>query len=102
MNIITVTAALFCVGLYGVLTRRDIIGVLASVELMLGAANLQLVAFGAADAAAGGPAGSVGQVIGLIVLVLAAAEAAVGLAILVTLVRHGQTDKMDELVEVQG
>lgn len=98
MNVIAVTAALFCIGLFGVLTRRELIAVLASVELMLGAANVQIVAFGA-----GMPdGGSSAQALALLVLVLAAAEAAVGLAILVALVRGSGRSRVDEIVEVEG
>lgn len=101
MSVTALASALFCVGLYGVLTRREIVAVLACVEIMLGAANLQLVAlsgFSAGlEASAGAPQG-----IALVVLVVAAAEAAVGLALLVAIVRRRRVTRMDELMEVEG
>ena len=102
MNILVVCAALFCAGLYGVLVRRDIVGVLASIEVMLGAASIQLVAFSMRTAAAGGPDPAIAEALGVIVLVLAAAEASVGLALLVTIVRRSGRGRVDELVEVEG
>ncbi|GAB4274761.1 MAG: NADH-quinone oxidoreductase subunit NuoK [Coriobacteriia bacterium] len=98
MNVVTVTSALFCLGLFGVMTRRQLIGVLASVELMLGAANLQIVAYAAAQ----GEPFATGQAFALIVLVLAAAEAAVGLAILVALARRDDRTEVVELMELEG
>lgn len=96
MSVTIVTAGLFCLGLFGVLTRRDVIAVLASVELMLGAANVQLVAQGVASGR--GEA----QALALFVLVIAAAEAAVGLALLLAAVRRSGRSRVDELAEVQG
>jgi len=96
MSIVVVTAGLFCLGLYGVLTRRDLVGVLASVELILGAANVQLVAFGAAARQPDS------QALALFVLVIAAAEAAVGLALLLAAVRRTGRSRVDELTEVEG
>lgn len=77
-------AILFCVGLYGVLTRRHLVIVLASVELMLNAVNINLVAFSSI-----GPFANItGQVFSLFVISVAAAEVAVGLAILIALYRN--------------
>jgi NADH-quinone oxidoreductase subunit K len=98
MMVVIVPAALFCLGLYGVLTRRDLIAILACVELMLGAANIQLVAF----AKASGSISADVHVLALVMLVLAAAEAAVGLAILLSAVRRTGKERVDELTEVQG
>ncbi len=100
MNVVYVTAALFCIGLYGVLTRRELIAVLASLELMMGAANIQLVAYAASSGE--GALHAAGQGLGLVVLALAAAEAAVGLAILVTMSRRWKLARVEELTEVQG
>lgn len=98
MNVLVVTLALFCLGLYGVLTRREVIGILACVELMLGAATVLLIALAVArvptDPALAG--------IALAVLVLAAAEAAVGLAILVTMVKRSGRGRVDEMLEMEG
>jgi len=96
---LVLAAALIGIGLYGVLTRRQIVAVLASVEVMLGGANLLLVAYGAGLRTPAASAASQGYA--LIVLVVIAAEAAVGLALLVTLARHGKT-RTDEITEVRG
>ena len=93
----TIAAALFAVGLYGVLTRRDIVAILASVEVMLGAALVLLVGLGASSQAAVKVEG-----VALLVLVVAAAEAAVGLALLVNVARRKKTSRIDELTEVHG
>jgi NADH-quinone oxidoreductase subunit K len=98
MNIVTVTSLLLCLGLFGVMTRREIIAILASVELMLGAANIQLVAYVSVMPE---PSGT-GQAFGLMILVLAAAEAAVGLAILITMVRRSGRSRVEDLMEVEG
>jgi NADH:ubiquinone oxidoreductase subunit K len=99
MSGLVVAVGCFCLGLYGVLTRREIVAVLASVEVMLGGATLLFVAMGTtiqpADAAVAV------QSVGLLLLAIIAAEAAVGLALLVALVRRGRTST-DELKEVRG
>ncbi|MBE0475727.1 MAG: NADH-quinone oxidoreductase subunit NuoK [Coriobacteriia bacterium] len=103
MNVLVVCAALFCLGLYGVLVRRDVIGVLASVEVMLGAASVQLIASAmTAASSVAGPDPATAEALGLLVLVLAAAEAAVGLALLVSVVKRTGRGRVDELVEVEG
>ncbi|MFA9560194.1 NADH-quinone oxidoreductase subunit NuoK [Evansella sp. AB-rgal1] len=81
---LALAAILFCIGLYGVLTRRHLVIVLASVELMLNAVNINLVAFSSI-----GPVVNItGQVFTLFVISVAAAEVAVGLAILIALYRN--------------
>ncbi|OIJ11731.1 NADH-quinone oxidoreductase subunit K [Anaerobacillus alkalidiazotrophicus] len=81
---LALAAILFCIGLYGVLTRRHLVIVLVSVELMLNAVNINLVAFSSI-----GPFANItGQVFTLFVVTVAAAEAAVGLAILIALYRN--------------
>jgi NADH-quinone oxidoreductase subunit K len=72
-----VAAALFCIGLYGVLSRRNAIGILMGVELMLNAVNVNLIAFWRYVEAA--KATMAGQVFAIIVITVAAAEATVGL-----------------------
>ncbi len=90
----TVLAALlFAVGIYGVLARRNAVLVLMSVELMLGAVVLNLVTF---DALLGDPLRS-GQVLGLFVIVIAAAEVGVGLAIVLLLYRNRASISVDTL-----
>lgn len=84
-------ALLFCVGVYGVLARRNAILVLMSVELMLNAVNLNLVLFDAwfADVVHSG------QVLALFVIVIAAAEVGLGLAIMLLLFRHRASVDVD-------
>lgn len=88
------SAALFVIGVLGVLTRRSVIIMLMSIELMLNAVNINLVAFsrlhGAVD----------GQVFAIFVMATAAAEAVVGLGIILVLFRNLETvlaDEMDNL-----
>jgi NADH-quinone oxidoreductase subunit K len=84
-----VAAALFCIGLYGALSRRNAIGILMGVELMLNAVNINLLAFWRAVEVAGGT--WAGQVFAIIVITVAAAEAAVGLALIIALYRNRHT-----------
>jgi NADH:ubiquinone oxidoreductase subunit K len=90
------SCALIGLGLYGVLTRRDLVAVLASIEVMLGGAQLLLAAY-----AAGTSAPATAQGVTIIVLATGAAEAAVGLALLVALVRRGRT-RTGQIGEVRG
>jgi NADH-quinone oxidoreductase subunit K len=87
------SALLFAVGAYGVLARRNAVLVLASVELMLAAVLLDLVAFDAYW----GDALHAGQVMTLFVITLAAAEIGVGLAIVLLVYRNRATSQVDEL-----
>ncbi|WP_017726012.1 NADH-quinone oxidoreductase subunit NuoK [Halalkalibacterium ligniniphilum] len=84
---------LFCIGLYGVLTKRNAIVVLISIELMLNAANINLVAF----AYHGVMPSITGQVFALFTIAVAAAEAAVGLAIIIALYRNRRTVNVQEM-----
>jgi len=99
MSVLVVTAGLFALGLYGVLSRRDVVAILASVEVMMGAALLLLVTLGAQPT---GQSVDFVQAVSLLVLVLAAAEAAVGLALLVAVARRMGTTRIDEMAEVKG
>jgi NADH-quinone oxidoreductase subunit K len=85
------SAVLFTIGMVGVLTRRNAIIVFMSIELMLNSVNLTLVAF---SSFRGDPGG---QVLVFFVMAVAAAEAAVGLAIIIALFRNKQTVNIDEL-----
>lgn len=96
MTPLLLSCGLVGVGLYGVLTRRDLVAVLAAIEIMLGGAQLLLVSY-----ASGTSAASAAQGITVVVLATVAAEAAVGLALVVTLVRHGRT-RTDQIEEVRG
>jgi NADH-quinone oxidoreductase subunit K len=91
-----VSALVFCVGVAGVLLRRNPLVVLLSLELMLNAGNLALVAFARAHGDMGG------QIFALIVMVVAACEVAVGLGLVVALYRRRLPIDVDELRELQG
>ncbi|GAB6931829.1 NADH-quinone oxidoreductase subunit NuoK [Calditerricola satsumensis] len=88
-----VAAFLFCIGLYGALTKRNAVVVLLCIELMLNAVNLNLVAF----AKYGPQPGIAGQVFSLFNITVAAAEVAVGIAILIALYRRRATVNVDEM-----
>jgi len=93
-----VSMGVFGVGLYGVLTRRDLVAVLASVEVMIGGALLLFVTLGTSGDV---PSARV-EATALLIMVLAAAEAAVGLAMVVAVARSARTTRIDELTEVRG
>ncbi len=85
------SAALFTLGLVGVLVRRNIIIILMSIELMLNAVNINLIAFSARWQ------NTVGQVFAVFVIAVAAAEAAVGLGIILAFYRNKETVNIDEM-----
>ncbi|MDW8102344.1 MAG: NADH-quinone oxidoreductase subunit NuoK [Anaerolineae bacterium] len=93
-----VAAALFCIGLYGVLARRNAIGILMGVELMLNAVNLNLVAFWRYI----NPSDLSGLVFAIFVIAVAAAEAAVGLAIIISIYRNRDTVNVEEVDLMRG
>ena len=90
---LVLAALLFAIGVYGVLVRRNAVLVLLSIELMLTAVNINLVAFGSLiqDTFAGG------QVFALFVITVAAAEVGIGLAIVVLIFRNRSSANVDEL-----
>jgi NADH-quinone oxidoreductase subunit K len=88
---LVVAAALFVLGVIGVLTRRNVVIVLMSIELILNAVNLNLVAFSHMWGNLGG------QVFAIFIVVDAAAEAAVGLGILIAFFRNKETVNIDEV-----
>jgi NADH-quinone oxidoreductase subunit K len=88
-----VAAALFCIGLYGALSRRNAIGVLMGVELVLNSVNINLVAFWRYIK----PEEMTGQVFAVFVMAIAAAEAAVGLALIIALFRNRNTVIVEEV-----
>ncbi len=97
------SAMLFSIGIYGVLARRNIIVVLMSLELMLNAVNLAVVAFGRGFAAtASAEMQHTGQIFALMVLAVAAAEAAIGLSILLLIWRRWQTIDVRDVCRMQG
>jgi NADH-quinone oxidoreductase subunit K len=92
-----VAAALFSLGLYGLLTRKNAINVLMSIELIFNSANINLVAFSRFSA------GDIsGQVFSLFVIVIAACEAAVALAIVMSLYRIVKNVRLDEAAVLKG
>jgi NADH-quinone oxidoreductase subunit K len=91
-----VSALIFCIGVAGVLTRRNPLVILLCLELMLNAANLALVAFARDHGDMGG------QIFALIVMVVAACEVAIGLGLVVALYRRRLPIDVDELRELQG
>ncbi len=91
-----VSAALFAVGLYGVLSRRSAVLILMSIELMLNAVNVNLVGFAAFTDFAD-PSRALGQVIAVFVITIAAAELALALAIVLRLYRNRSTVNVDEI-----
>jgi NADH-quinone oxidoreductase subunit K len=88
---LVVSFLLFSIGLFGVLVRRNFLTVLMSVELMLNAVNLNLVAFGQALQ------DITGQVFALFVITVAAAEVGIGLAIVILIYRNRETINVDEV-----
>ena len=97
-----VSGLLFGIGLAGVVLRRNIIIVFMCLELMLSAANLTLVAFSRFNASPNGLPDYNGQMLVFFVITVAAAEVAVGLAIIVALYRARQTIHTDELTSLKG
>lgn len=89
---LTLAAILFCIGLYGALSKRSAVVVLLSVELMLNAVNLNLIAF----SKYGLHPSLSGQIFSLFNMAIAAAEAAVGIAILIAIFRNKGTANVDE------
>jgi NADH-quinone oxidoreductase subunit K len=94
---LTLAAVLFCIGLYGVIVKRNAIIVLLSIELMLNAVNLNLVAF----SKYGVQPSLTGQIFSLFTMTVAAAEAAVGVAILVAIYRARDSVNVDEFDELR-
>ena len=86
-------AALFCVGLFGALTRRNAVAILMSIELMLNAVNINLVAFWRY----GTPEMVAGQAFAVMVFAVAAAEVAVGLALVISIYRCRRTVIAEDL-----
>lgn len=82
-----VSAGLFCLGIYGVLARRNAVAILMGIELMLNAVNINLVAFWRYVS----PETLNGQVFAVFVFAVAAAEAAVGLALIISIYRNRET-----------
>lgn len=93
-----VAAALFCIGLYGALSRRNAVAVLMGIELILNAININLVAFNRYIT----PQDVSGQVFAIFVLGVAAAEAAVGLALIIGIYRTRDSVNLEDLDLLKG
>ncbi|MEW5848481.1 MAG: NADH-quinone oxidoreductase subunit NuoK [Myxococcota bacterium] len=93
---LVLSAVLFCIGGVGVITRRNAIVAFMSVEIMLNAANLAFIAFSRQHGNMNG------HIVAFFVMAVAAAEAAVGLAIIIQVFRRKATVNLDELRELRG
>lgn len=94
---LVIGALLFTIGIAGVLTRRNIIVIFMSIELILNAANLNFIAFARYLQETGSMNAVAGQVFAVFVIVVAAAEAAIGLGIVIALYRNKETIWVDEI-----
>ena len=94
---LVIGALLFIIGVAGVLTRRNIIVIFMSIELILNAANLNFIAFSRYLNETGSPNALAGQIFSVFVIVVAAAEAAIGLGIVIALYRNKETIWVDEI-----
>lgn len=101
---LVISALVFAIGLIGLMIRRNPLVMFMSIELMLNAANLAFVTFGrfaeTVEGVRGGPAD--GPVFAFIVMTIAAAEAVVGLAIIITIFRNKHTVDVDALTALKG
>ncbi|MBC8196812.1 MAG: NADH-quinone oxidoreductase subunit NuoK [Candidatus Marinimicrobia bacterium] len=93
-----ISAILFSLGIYGVMTRRNAVAILMGIELILNSANLNFVAFNRFS----GMEKLEGQVFSIFVIVLAAAEAAIALAIIINLYKNLNTVDVDEADSLKG
>src|SRR5438874_11768419 len=94
---LVIGALLFIIGVAGVLTRRNIIVIFMSIELILNAANLNFIAFSRYLQETGNVNAVAGQIFAIFVIVVAAAEAAIGLGIVIALYRNKETIWVDEI-----
>lgn len=95
---LALSCALFLIGIFGALTRRNIIGILMGVELMFNAANINLAAFNRFLH----PAGVAGQAVALFIVAIAAAEVVVGLALVLSIYRNVDTVYVEEFNLLKG
>ena len=95
-NFLVLGAVLFCIGVYGVIVRKNAVLVLMSIELILNSVNINLLAF---DRLHGG---NDGNVFALYVIAIAAAEVGVGLAMVLLIFRNRKTFALDDLSEMKG
>jgi len=95
-NFLLLGAVLFCIGVFGVIARKNAVMVLMSVELILNAVNLNLIAFALLNGT------SAGHVFALYIIGVAAAEVGVGLAMVLLVYRNRRSIALDELSEMHG
>ncbi len=95
---LVLAALLFGMGIYGLVTRRTLIGMLIAAELLLAAASLNFMAFNRFTA----PDPTVGQIFTLFIMAIAAAEAAIGLSIVIAVYRNYKSIDTEDLVELKG
>lgn len=95
---LVVAASLFCIGLHGALSRRNAVAVLMGIELILNAVNINLIAFWRYVT----PKEVTGQIFAIFVFAVAAAEAAVGLALMIGIYRTRDTVNLEELDLLKG
>ncbi len=93
-------ATLFCIGVYGVIARRNAVLVLMSVELILNSVNLNLLAFALRSSSV--EVAATGNVFALFIIAIAAAEVGVGLAMVILVYRNRRSIALDELSEMKG
>jgi NADH-quinone oxidoreductase subunit K len=93
------SSALFCVGLAGALSRSNTILVLLGIELMLNAANLNFIAFWRFGPS---PSAATGVLFAIFSIAVAAAEAAVGLALIIAIYRHQKTIRLQDATQLKG
>jgi NADH:ubiquinone oxidoreductase subunit K len=96
VNFLLLSAVLFCIGVFGVIARRNAVMVLMSVELILNSVNLNLIAFALMNNNVDG------HIFALFVIAVAAAEAGVGLAMVLMVYRNRRSIALDELSEMKG
>jgi NADH-quinone oxidoreductase subunit K len=98
-HFLVLSSILFAIGMFGALSRSNAVGVLLSIELMLNAVNVMMVAFACYVES---PQPLAGQLFAIFILTVAAAEAAVGLAIVITVYRLRHTIQVDEIDLLKG
>ena len=97
--VLIISSALFCIGLIAALSRRHAIFILIGIELMLAAANLNFIAFWRFNPPGPDPTG---VMVAIFAIAIAAAETAVGLALVIAVYRHYRTTKVDQLDRLKG
>ena len=99
---VALSLIIFGIGVVGVLTRRNAIVIMMSIELILNAANINFVVFSNQIMAATGQPNYAGQIFSLFIIAVAAGEAAIGLAIVIALMRNRDTINVDQIDLMKG